>query len=67
MHARNRRTGAAITGTLERIHRKATEEMTRRTRMNVKKQWRNTAWEVLGGLSFGAAVHGAIVFLTWMF
>ena len=35
--------------------------------MSGKQQWRKTAWEVLGGLAFGAAVHGAVIFLTWMF
>ena len=32
-----------------------------------RRQSRTTALEVLGGLSFGAAVHGAIVFVRWMF
>ena len=32
-----------------------------------RRQSRTTALEVVGGLSFGAAVHGAIVFMRWMF
>ena len=39
----------------------------RSTPANWKRELRTTTLEGLAGLSFGAAVHGTIVFLHWMF
>ena len=39
--------------------------MTKRT--STTTLLRRTTWEVLWGLSFVIAVHGTVIFLTWMF